>query len=212
MKKIKTIIVVTGAAVLLFFCGSTVFSQTIKAGEQTWTTQNLDVNHFRNGEVIPEAKTKAEWQKAGEQKKPAWCYYAFDSSNGTKYGKLYNWYAVKDARGLAPKGWHIPSDKEWTVLTNYLGGENGAGAKMKNVSGWNDNGNANNSNGFGGLPGGLCFGDGSFYGVGVNGNWWSSSAFIEEDVWSRNLYSKLGNVNRNHVPKENGFSVRCVKD
>ena len=112
------------------------FSQSVIIGTQTWTTLNLDVATFRNGEIIPQAKTDEEWQAAGNNKQAAWCYFENDAKNGTKYGKLYNWYAVNDARGLAPAAWHIPTDEEWTVLSTFLGGEDVAGKKMKSTSGW----------------------------------------------------------------------------
>jgi uncharacterized protein (TIGR02145 family) len=108
--------------------------KSVKIGTQIWMTENLNVSTFRNGEPIPEAKTEEEWVKAGENKQPAWCYYNNDPKNGAKYGKLYNWYAVYDSRGLAPAGWHIPTDAEWTTLENQLGDD--AGNKMKSTSGW----------------------------------------------------------------------------
>jgi uncharacterized protein (TIGR02145 family) len=111
-------------------------AQTVTIGTQVWTTKNLDVSTFRNGDVIPQASTDEAWEAAGENKQPAWCYYDNDPKNGTKYGKLYNWYAVNDPRGLAPAGYHIPTDAEWTVLTDYLGGESLSGEKMKSISGW----------------------------------------------------------------------------
>ena len=101
---------------------SPVLSQDITIGTQTWTSKNLDVSTFRNGEAIPEAKSKEEWSKAGDNKTAAFCYYEYDSKNGKVYGKLYNWFAVNDSRGLAPIGYHIPSDKEWSTLIQYLGG------------------------------------------------------------------------------------------
>ena len=107
-------------------------------GTQVWMTKNLDVSIFRNGDVIPQASSDEAWKAAGENKQPAWCYYDNDPKNGAKYGKLYNWYAVNDPRGLAPEGYHIPTDAEWTVLTDYLGGESIAGKKMKATSGWAD--------------------------------------------------------------------------
>ena len=107
------------------------FAQSVTIGTQTWTTKNLDVATFRNGDAIPQAKTNEEWKAGRENKQPAWCYYDNDAKNGTKYGKLYNWYAVNDARGLAPAGWHIPTDEEWTVLSTFLGGGDVAGKKMK---------------------------------------------------------------------------------
>jgi uncharacterized protein (TIGR02145 family) len=96
------------------------FSQTVIIGTQVWATKNLDVSTFRNGDPIPQAKSDAEWVAAGENYQPAWCYYDNDPKNGTKYGKLYNWFAVRDARGLAPAGWHVPTDEEWTILPYYV--------------------------------------------------------------------------------------------
>jgi uncharacterized protein (TIGR02145 family) len=107
--------------------------KTVVIGNQTWMAENLNVASFRNGDPIPEAKTKEEWDKATAEGKPAWCYYNNDTANGKIYGKLYNFHAVDDTRGLAPKGWHVPSDSEFTILTDYLGGESIAGKKMKIV-------------------------------------------------------------------------------
>ncbi|MBM3401498.1 MAG: hypothetical protein FJY21_04145 [Bacteroidetes bacterium] len=136
---------------------SSIYSQTVTIGNQVWMTKNLDLDKFRNGDPIQEAKTNEEWKKAGENKQPAWCYYNNDPANGTKYGKLYNWYAVTDPRGLAPKGWHIPTDMEWTILIDYLGGPDVAGGKMKSTGSeyWKSpNREASNESGFSGLPGG----------------------------------------------------------
>ncbi len=121
---------------LVIFSVSNSYAQSVTIGTQTWTTKNLDVATFRNGDLIPEAKTDEEWKAAGDNKQPAWCYYDNKAANGTKYGKLYNWYAVVDARGLAPAGWHVPTDEEWTVLSTFLGGDDVAGKKMKSSSGW----------------------------------------------------------------------------
>jgi uncharacterized protein (TIGR02145 family) len=184
----------------------------VTIGSQVWTSTNLDVSTFRNGDPIPEAKTMEEWEKAGKNKQPAWCYYDNDPSNGAKYGKLYNWYAVNDPRGLAPNGYHIPTDAEWTILTDYLGGEDNAGTKMKSTSGWKDNGNGTNSSGFSGLPGGYRFNDGTFSGIGYYGYWWSSSESYTDDAWYRSLYYSSGYVYRYSSSKENGFSVRCLRD
>jgi uncharacterized protein (TIGR02145 family) len=131
MKKVSLIFI------LLIGFGCISYAQTITIGTQVWMTKNLDVATFRNGDPIPQAKTNEEWIKAGENQQPAWCYYDNAPANGAKYGKLYNWYAVNDSRGLAPVGYHIPSDAEWTKLTDFLGGESVAGTKMKSKSGWN---------------------------------------------------------------------------
>ena len=92
----------------------------VKIGEQIWMTSNLNTSKFQNGDPIYEAKTKAQWIKASEEGKPAWCYFQNNPQNGVIYGKLYNWYAVNDPRGIAPKGWHIPTNNEWNELISFL--------------------------------------------------------------------------------------------
>jgi uncharacterized protein (TIGR02145 family) len=180
----------------------------VKIGSQIWTTENLNVSTFRNGDPIPEAKTNEEWDKAGKNKQPAWCYYDNDPANGAKYGKLYNWYAVNDSRGLAPVGYHIPSNDEWTKLTDFLV----AGSKMKSTSGWKDNGNGTNSSGFSGLPGGFRGFDGNYGNVGYYGYWWSASELNTTSAYNRGLYYYGDNLYRDNDYKERGFSVRCLRD
>ena len=197
---------------LVIFSVSNSFAQTVTIGTQTWTTKNLDVATFRNGDLIPEVKTNEEWEAAGENKQPAWCYYENNTANGTKYGKLYNWYAVVDSRGLAPAGWHVPTDEEWTVLSTYLGGEEVAGKKMKSSSGWSENGNGNDSNGFSGFPGGYRYYDGNFHNVGLSGQWWSASESNESYAWFLNLGCYISNLYQDVDAKNTGSSVRCVKD
>jgi len=200
---------------LLFFIGfySIAYSQTVTIGTQVWMTKNLDVSTFRNGDPIPQAKTNEEWEKAGDNKLPAWCYYENDPANGAKYGKLYNWYAVIDSRGLAPVGYHIPSDAEWTILSDYLGGAEKAGAKMKSKQGWAEDGNGTNTSGFSGLPGGYRYANGTFANVGEYGTWWSSTEDGTDDAWDRSLTCRDGGVDRLFSPlKELGFSVRCLRD
>lgn len=187
-------------------------SQSVTIGTQVWMTKNLDVATFRNGDPIPQAKTNDEWQKAGDNKQPAWCYYDNSPANGAKYGKLYNWYAVADSRELCPTGWHVPSDEEWNKLSGYLGGEKVAGAKMKSKAGWLNNGNGTNSSGFSGLPSGSCGPEGDFYNIGVCGFWWSSSESIIDGAWDRYLEYDYGNVFRDSGYKGDGLSVRCLRD
>ena len=184
----------------------------IKIGKQIWCVKNLDVANFRNGDPIPEAKTDKDWVKAGKKKQPAWCYYDNDSKNGKKYGKLYNWYAVNDPRGLAPKGYHIPSDEEWTILTDYLGGELKAGTKMKSSFGWDENGNGTNSSGFAGFPGGYRSSDGAFYNIGSYGYWWSATEDNLYYAWGRYLYCDNGDVGGLSLNEQDAFSVRCLGD
>jgi uncharacterized protein (TIGR02145 family) len=105
-------------------------------GSQIWMAENLNVSTFRNGDAIPQTKTVEEWKHAGENKQPAWCYFDNNPKYGPKFGKLYNWYAVNDPRCLAPVGWHVPCDLEWTQLTNFLGGFEIAGYKMKKPGEW----------------------------------------------------------------------------
>jgi uncharacterized protein (TIGR02145 family) len=179
---------------------------------KTWICENIDVSTFRNGDPIPEANTEEEWQKAGEEKRPMSCYYDFDKSNGEKYGKLYNWYAANDPRGLAPDGYHIPSDEEWEGLTKLLG-EN-SGVKMKTTSGWKSFGSGSNESGFSGLPAGWATSDGTFEKIEYATAWWSSNDSFDATKWGRGLTFdwftcwKWGKESK----RSEGASVRCVKD
>ena len=154
-----------------------------KIGDQIWATKNLDVATYRNGDAIPQVQDIAAWANLNTG---AWCYY----ENTTTYGKLYNWYAVNDPRGLAPIGFHIPSEAEWTRLIEYLGGDYIAGGKMKEsgTSHWiSPNTDATNSSGFTGLPGGYRNNNGTFGGIGAYGYWWSSSEIDTYYAWYRKL-------------------------
>jgi uncharacterized protein (TIGR02145 family) len=184
---------------------------SVMIGNQEWMTENLNVETFRNGDLIPEAKTDEEWIKSGINKRPAWCYYNNDPANGEKYGKLYNWYAVNDPRGLAPLGWHIPSDEEWVILNDYLGGwYKIAGLKLKSTSGWNSEpGNGTNESGFSGLPGGDRFTNGRFYSLGGAGSWWSSTEKNKIDALSHELFF---GTSRGTGSKRRGLAVRCLRD
>ena len=192
----------------------TIQAQTVTIGKQVWMTKNLDVSTFRNGDVIPQASSNEAWKAAGVNKQPAWCYYDNDPANGAKYGKLYNRYAVNDPRGLAPEGHHIPTDAEWTVLTDYMGDYPRVGKKMKSTSGWveNENGNGTNLSGFSGLPGGYRNDNGTFGYVGMLGCWWSATAYATDDAFFRYLLYNNDDVYRSSNVKEAGLSVRCVKD
>jgi len=217
MKKLNIASILCGLILCIASCGpssnkteedSTKDKGEVTIGSQVWTSKNLDVSKFKNGEEIPEAETKDQWKAFSDANEAAWCYY----ENKTEYGKLYNWYAVNDPRGLAPAGFHIPTDAEWTTLTNYLGGETIAGAKMKSNTGWEDNGNGTNSSAFAGLPGGYRDYDGNFYDIGASGNWWSSSEYNAFNAWYRSLNYNNGDVSRFSANKHYGFSVRCLRD
>ncbi len=183
---------------------------------QTWTKTNLNVTKYRNGDVIPQVTNTTQWATLTTG---AWCYYNNTSSNGTTYGKLYNWYAVNDLRGLAPAGYHIPTDGEWTTLTTCLGGESVGGGAMKEsgtIHWVSPNTGATNSSGFSGLPGGSRGSDGTyptnFPTIGGHGNWWSSSQNSTSFAKSRGLNYNLGSTSNCNCSKNFGFSVRCIKD
>jgi len=185
---------------------------TVKIGNQTWTTKNLNVSNYRNGDEIPMVDDPLTWSKLTYG---AWCYYENIDSNGATYGKLYNMYAVLDPRGLAPKGFHIPSDKDWTTLTDYLGGKGEAGVKMKEsgTTHWpRPNTGATNSSGFTGLPGGYRDDNGVFVSMGVNGFWWSSTEGFTYFAWNRYPDTLYGLVGRDFGYKSYGMSIRCLAD
>jgi uncharacterized protein (TIGR02145 family) len=188
-----------------------VFLPTIVIGTQQWQAKNLDVAFYRNGDPIPQVTDATAWAALTTG---AWCYYNNDSTLGNKYGKLYNWYAVNDPRGLAPQGWHIPSDDEWTALETTLEGASVAGGKMKEAGtlNWTSPNTGNNSSGFAGLPGGYRFTNGSFSSVGNNGLWWSATAVSPAGAWFRYLDYYFGIIFRLNYNKLYGFSVRCLRD
>lgn len=191
-------------------------SEEITIGKQVWMTENLNVDTFRNGDPIPHARTNIEWERAMEKGEPAWCYYDNDPANGEKYGKLYNWYAVNDPRGLAPEGWKIPSVEDWSRLRDFLGGDSVAGKKMKFTDFWADHqgesGNGTNESGFSGLPGGLRYGDGSFEDAGHVGFWWLSPSHPTDYPRYRILSKNTDGAHGGFGNKERGLSVRCLRD
>jgi uncharacterized protein (TIGR02145 family) len=191
--------------------------ESVSIGKQEWTTVNSTESKFRNGDDIPQAKTTSEWAAAATDKKAAWCYYKFDSKYESRFGKLYNWYAVNDSRNMAPKGWHIPSNTEWKKLIEHLG-ENNIAKKMKSKSGWYNEGNGSDKSGFNGKAGGYISLDGTSGLLGVTGYWWSSS---ETDNYMKdlsaigyNLHYYFIGLNRDvdGYRKGMGISVRFIKD
>ena len=185
---------------------------SVLIGAQYWMEKNLEVTTYRNGDPIPYVTDATAWAALTTG---AWCYYNNDPANGSLYGKLYNWYAVNDPRGLAPTGWHVPTDDEWTTLSTTLGGDAVAGGKMK-VAGttrWTTpNTGATNESGFAGLPGGFRSTNGSFYDVGSFGYWWSSTEDYATYAWLRDLLYINGVIDRASGSKRDGFSVRCLRD
>ncbi len=186
----------------------------ITIGEQTWMAENLRTTKYRNGDPIENITEGSIWSSTV---KGAYCFYNNDeTANKTEYGALYNSYAVEDSRNIAPEGWHIPTDAEWDILINYLGGDEKAGGKMKESGTlhWlSPNNYGSNSSGFTALPGGSRQGSaGKFNDKGYNGHFWSSTDGGGPGVWNRSLSFFYASVVREGYPKSNGFSVRCVKD
>jgi len=182
-------------------------------GTQTWMVENLKTTKYRNGDIIQNLPSTSDWSYATTG---AWCEYNNLSANGTKYGKLYNWYAVSDTRILAPVGWHVASDSEWTVLTNFLGGTDVAGGKLKEAgtTNWvNQNVGATNETKFTALPGGSrSYTDGTFFDIGRGSYWWTSTILDYTYTWVRSMGSFSQGIGRTGSPKPNGLYVRCVKD
>ncbi len=195
----------------------------VKIGNQIWSTKNLDVITFINGDVIPEIKDPEEWEKAYHNQQPAWCYYDNKPENGKIYGKLYNWYAVIDSRGLIPEGWRIPTKEDWSELVDSLGGAKWAGQKLKSNIGWSENAftkgkkNGSNSSKFFGNPGGRRgHSDYRFSGKGILGEWWGIGNYSDFDNSYENclfsLTEDLQEVKINYSSKSDAHSIRCIKN
>ena len=179
---------------------------------QRWMTKNLDVDTYRNGDPIPQVTDAGEWAALTTG---AYCYYNNDSATyAATYGKLYNGYAITDPRGLAPEGWYIPTDFEWTTVGNCLGGNTVAGGLMKEtgITHWTTpNTGATNLSGFTGLPGGSRDDGGTFDVIGNYGIWWSSTGETHS-LWIYSLYYNNNVFGRSNFSKRYGLSVRCVRD
>jgi uncharacterized protein (TIGR02145 family) len=181
---------------------------TVLIGDQCWFAENLRSENYENGDAIPAGLSDSEWENTSTG---AVAVFNEDASFLDTYGRLYNWYAVDDGHGLCPSGWHVPSDGEWTVLTDHLGGESVAGGQMMSTYGWANSEFGTNSSGFTGLPGGFRYDFGDFNLVGNSGGWWSSSP-NGSNVWYRILFSNADYVVRDSSSPQYGFSVRCVRD
>jgi uncharacterized protein (TIGR02145 family) len=190
--------------------------KTVYIGTQQWMAENLKVSKYSDGTTIPNITDNTQWSNLTTG---AWAYYNNDAANNTKYGKLYNWYAVSPTtngnKNVCPTGWHVPTNAEWTILTDYLGGENVAGGKMKEVgsSSWSSpNTDATNTSLFSALPGGHRTSDGYYNFIGSLGYWWSSTESNAYYAWFRELNYYHGTAGRHDFNKEYGFSVRCLRD
>ena len=207
MKKINFLLLLFLTS--LFACKTD--NNNVLIGEDEWMTENLSVKKFNNGALIPEAKTDAEWLKAGQDKTAAWCYQNNDPTNGEKFGIMYNYYAVSDPRGIIPDGFHLSTDTEWNNLLNTVGGADKAAGKLKDPVFWG--GKVKDSNlGFNARPGGLRIFDGSFSNVDRSIYYWTST---EESVLTQFYYriqTENDQVDRNYGFVNYGMYLRCVKN
>ncbi len=183
---------------------------TVQIGNQLWMAENLNVDRFINGDIIPEARTIEDWKLAGRKKQPAWCYYKNDPLNGNRYGKLYNWYAVNDSRGLSPQGWHLPNEQDWTQLLSHLGGEYMASVKMKSPESGEENVNFNIDSSFNAKQGGYRDQSGYFYSINYADFWWIRREGNDIAAWYQVLNCANSTFNKNQGYKDEGFSVRCI--
>ena len=215
-------IILCFSVLLLNSCGGGQSFDSVKIGYQEWMLSNLNTSEFQNGEKIFEAKTAEEWQTAGREERAAWCYYDFNQDNEKLYGKLYNWFAVNDSRGIAPNGWHISNSKEWNSLSNAV-----------KVDQSNFTGQAYDckKSKFNMVSGGRCTSKGIFIEneghsslaqgvgdkepeiIGNNGAWWTSTALTgRNSAYSETISCDGGGGSWQAVEKGAGFPVRCVKD
>ena len=195
---------------------------TVQIGEQCWFAENLRTETFRDGASI---LTGLDWYSWDNTPLGAVTTYGApgaecsDFSGGNpceeawsleQYGRLYNWNAVDDNRGLCPTGWHVPEKEGWEALVNFLGGEELAGQTMQTSYGWQNGGNGSNTSGFSGLPGGMM--SIMYTTAGEYGWWWSSSQNGESLAWNVTLHGDGGGVYLISNAKPRGMSVRCIKD
>jgi uncharacterized protein (TIGR02145 family) len=227
---------------LIFISAGLNAQSEIKIGRQIWMKHNLNVDRFRDGTKIFQAKSNSDWYMAGDNKQPAWCYYYDDNIYEKVYGKLYNGYAVSNSKSLCPKGWHIPTLMDWKELINTLGGIDKAGGKLRSqtlstrssiidflieiadnlsignfkypyTSGWDPpNSGATNSSKFSAFPGGLRWANGEFTLMGLDAFFWSSSKNMEDDLWFCRLQGDRDFTTILYLKMNDGLSVRCLKD
>jgi uncharacterized protein (TIGR02145 family) len=185
---------------------------TVHIGNQIWMAENLKTTKYSDGTSIPLVTDDTAWINLST---PGYCWYNNNDAAAQTYGALYNWYTV-NMGNLCPTSWHVPTDAEWTTLTDYLGGDNVAGGKLKETgtTHWESpNTGATNETGFTALPGGYRNSlDGGFGGLGYQGTWWSASEGSSSSAWRRRLNSDGSDVDRFRYNYEFGFSVRCIKD
>jgi uncharacterized protein (TIGR02145 family) len=184
---------------------------TVSIGKQVWMVENLKTTRFNDGSAIPLVTDPTAWSNLTTL---GYCWFLNDGATyKSTYGALYNWYTVTMGN-LAPTGWHVPTDSEWTVLITFLGGDDEVGNKLKETgtTHWVSNADATNDYGFAALPGGYRSTDGSFRYVGLFGYWWSATTSGAMDAWDRNMSSSYTGVDRNNNLNQGGLSVRCLRD
>jgi uncharacterized protein (TIGR02145 family) len=181
----------------------------VQIGNQIWMAENLKTTKYNDGSILSNITDNNIWNNL---QSGAYCWYENNISLKDTYGALYNWNAISTKK-LAPIGWHVPTDAEWTTLTNYLGGEANAGNKLKETGAkhWKSP-IATNETGFTALPCGFRDYKGTFQNIGSFGYWWSSSPASTMSVWYRLMYNNNSNVGRYYSNKSSGYAVRCVKD
>jgi uncharacterized protein (TIGR02145 family) len=195
--------------------------QTVQIGSQVWMKENLRVSKYRNGDTITTGLSNTDWQNSTSG---AFALYNNIAANNNTYGKLYNWYAVADPRGLCPVGWRVPTVQEWnklllyqdpltdTICENCFASLSAAGALKAVSSLWtNPNTAASNSSGFSGLPGGMRNASGISNFIRNTGNWWTSSEYSPEFSWNLSMYYNSAKTARYYNQKNLGFSVRCLQ-
>ena len=194
---------------IFFACNNSDKFSSTEIGNQIWMSKNLNLDKFQNGDVIPEAKTKSEWENSIRDKKPSWCYCDNNSIKGKKYGKLYNWFAIIDSRGLAPKGWRLPNMNDVNILIENSGGKTIGGKKLKSKSGWYSNGNGTDNYRFNILPGGFLDQNGQFSNEFGLGTFWILSKNYPQFVVFDYYHDE---ININPCDKTYGFYIRCLKN
>ena len=184
--------------------------QPVQLGEEVWSADNLNVTRFRNGDPIPEVKSPVDWRRAAKERKPAWCYYDNDPENGKSHGKLYNWFAVTDPRGLAPEGWHVPSKSEMHELVKYLDGHY---RELHEVDSLFTTGlNSSPEHTLYQDQAGYRLQNGVFGNFGQYGFWWGATCYLSSHAWLKHLRASSSFKINNYFHHGDGFSVRCVKD
>lgn len=186
----------------------------IKIGPQLWMAENLKTTRYRNSDLIGTTNPSTKDISTESLAKYQWPYNA-DENNISTYGRLYTWYAATDNRGVCPVGWHLPTDTEWTAMSDFLGGLMIAGGKLKEVATthWsNPNTGATNEVGFTGLPGGYRNPSGLFNDLGNFSVWWTLTELDTGNSWYRFITNYAINESRETYPKSGGFSLRCIKD